>query len=164
MHPRKFWTAADDALLRRVFAHQPTDGVAAMLGRTSAAVASHARAIGLTKTRQYRSATTSRTSRERSPWTPEIEELMVLLYPCCMTGQLQDLFGIPSAAIRQKAMYMGLKKNTAAKRQIAQLRQLAPGDPSWQPYYASAPIQPDGACAMHLPAGAHPQPSHPKRP
>lgn len=124
MHPHKTWSAEDDALLRNTFPHHATQVVAAILGRTTPAVASHARALGLRKTHAYRAATARRTTRKRSPWTPQIEELMVLLYPYCITHQLEDLFGIPSVAIRQKALYMGLKKNTAAKRHIAQMRNL----------------------------------------
>lgn len=51
--PRRYWTPAEDAILRAEYPHRPTNDVAAKLGRTVAVTYQHAFALGLRKTDAY---------------------------------------------------------------------------------------------------------------
>ena len=51
--PRKFWTAEENEILRRLYSDEPTPVVAAALGRSVATTYAHANALGLKKSEEY---------------------------------------------------------------------------------------------------------------
>lgn len=53
VHPRRFWSADDDALMRARYPHEPTHVIAAALGRSIYAVYGRADILGLSKSDEY---------------------------------------------------------------------------------------------------------------
>lgn len=67
MKPR-YWTAAEDALLRECYADSRNDDLAEALGRTKAAVLQRAMTLGLRKTPEYKAAHCHRFKPGMQPW------------------------------------------------------------------------------------------------
>ena len=118
-HPTKPWTADDDALMRQHYPHTLTPAMAAMLGRRIASIHARADRLGLKKTAEHKRNIVRDTTRQRSPWNEQLEELMALLYPHAMPGQMQALLGIGHTAIASKAQSMGLKKTPETLTKIS---------------------------------------------
>lgn len=121
-HPTKPWTADEDALMRQHYPHTLTPAMAAMLGRRIASIHARADRLGLKKTAEYKRNIVRDTTRQRSPWNEQLEELMALLYPHAMPGQMHALLGIGHTAIASKAQEMGLKKTAETITQISRTR------------------------------------------
>ena len=122
--PRKYqWTLERDAKLRALYPDTPNADIAERLGTTAKSVTHRASALGLYKTRAYKQALAQHYSRARSPWTPETEELMTLLYPHAMPGEMEALLGLERMPVLSKASAMGLKKTKALLSRMASVRQ-----------------------------------------
>lgn len=117
------WTPERDALLRKLYPEMVNTDIAERMGITAKVVAHRASAIQLYKTRAYKQAMAQKHSRARSPWTEETEELLQLLYPHAMPGQMEELLGMDRDAVRSKAYDLGINKTEALRSQIATARQ-----------------------------------------
>lgn len=120
---RKKWPPAQDGQLRALYPDTPNADIAALLGCTVKQVGRRADTLGLYKTQAYKQALASHYSRLRSPWTLQTEELMVLLYPHAMPGEMEALLGLGRMPVLSKASAMGLKKTKAVRSRVASVRQ-----------------------------------------
>lgn len=68
MKPIRYWTAAEDALLRECYADSHNADLATVLGRTPAAVLQRALVLGLRKTTAYKAAHCHRFKPGLRPW------------------------------------------------------------------------------------------------
>ena len=124
MKPRREnWLPERTALLRVHYPHLDNAVVAALLGSTVQAVVSKASKLRLYKSAAYRAVVTRQTTRQRSPWNAQLEELLAFLYPHSMPGQIEALFGMSRLCISAKAQNMGIKKTPELLSQIASARQ-----------------------------------------
>ena len=123
--PRQPWPPEHDALLCTHYPHRPTPEVAAMVGRSLTSTKARVDTLGLKKTPEYKRAIARSTTRARSPWGPELEEIMALLYPHAERGQLEALLGMPSSTVASKAQDMGLKKTPELLTRVSKERNAA---------------------------------------
>lgn len=128
--PQK-WPPERDAVLRALYPDLHNDEVAQRMQSTPASVAARASKLHLYKSAAYKRHIYRTTTRQRSPWNAQMEELMVLLYPHALPGQLEALMGMPSSTLTSKAQDMGIKKapevlSLLARRRDAALRKKDP--------------------------------------
>jgi hypothetical protein len=89
------WSTDELAYLREHYGTEPTEAIAAHLGR------------GLSGTR---SKAVDLHLRCRTEWTSELDEIVRLMFPDTAATALQQLLGATAAAIRTRASELGVKK------------------------------------------------------
>lgn len=105
------WTKGDDAQLRRLYPGQPTNLVAAALGRSVGTVyvrASHLGIVKLTKDDKQRAA--SAAEERRGGWKKKDLALLRKLYPTTTGRDIAEILGIRTSRVHAKANKLGLKK------------------------------------------------------
>jgi hypothetical protein len=90
------WSGEDLAFLREHYGTLPTAAIAERLGRGLAATRSKVEDLHL---------------RSRTVWTPELDEFLTLLFPDTAATALAEVLGATAAAVRQRAMTLGVKKD-----------------------------------------------------
>ena len=99
-HSRK-WTAKEVALLKKLYAEEPTEELAKQLGRSLPAVKRRANMLGL-----------KRKSYLQKLWKPEDIALLKELYPEGPFGEIAQRLGRPVASVKAQAYLLGLKRKS----------------------------------------------------
>ncbi len=124
-----FFSAEDSAYVREHYPLASTQEIANHLGRTARAIRSHAFQIGVKKLAQA--------PRKSAFLTPEILEILELIYPEMANEDISEFLGMSMALLTKHATRTGLKKDPAwRKRQLQDMAQTLPhkfqkGHPSW---------------------------------
>lgn len=116
------WTPAIDRWLRDTFPDNQSDHLAALLGCSAAALRVRAGNLGLRKSHEWRSKNASETVRARSPFSPEIVEIIDLMYADIRTADLAEFIGMPTSRIHAMAKRRELRKSPDVVRQMARDR------------------------------------------
>lgn len=118
--PHHKWTPADDAQLIALFPHHVTADVAQRMGLSQKTIEGRAKRLQLRKTAAMRSALTLRTTKERSVWSPALEEVLALLYPHHRSRDIAERLGVSAGVLASKAQHMGLSKTKAIRTLMQQ--------------------------------------------
>lgn len=107
---RTRWTSELDEFLSLLFPDTAATELGAVMGVTPAAVRRRAEQIGVRKAPEFAAEHSRRTTLARSVFTPEIAEILELLYPDVLTEDLAQLVGIRRDRIHAYANSRGWKK------------------------------------------------------
>lgn len=117
------WTPALDDMVRFMndvaTAQEMADAIG---GCTRGAMSQRCLTLGLQKPRSFRAETTRRRLFERSPFTPDIKEIVALLYPDTLTDDIGELVGMSKEEVYAYAKRAGLSKTTEFVRDTARAR------------------------------------------
>lgn len=105
------WTAADDALLAERYATTAATDLAPIMRRTAAAIRRRAELLGLKKSPTFAADCAREKNRAASLFTPEITEIIELLYPVAKTDAISHLVGLPVSRVHAFAHARGWKKS-----------------------------------------------------
>lgn len=123
------WTPELDDVVRDFFDLSTAKTIADLLGCSRSAIYGRARDLGVKKSAVGASETTRRAILERSVFTPEIAEIIELLYADCVTEEIAALLGISTNRILAYAHRHGWKKSRAHVSAHARLLASQPDHP-----------------------------------
>lgn len=119
------WTPALDAWLRGAYPNTRTRDLAASKGCAIASLYARATYLGLHKTAEFVSQNTRENVLERSVWTPELIEILDLMYPVQRTEDLANFLGVSLRSVWAMANKRGLRKSMDLVRQMAREKMTA---------------------------------------
>jgi hypothetical protein len=119
---RTVWTAELDEILAELFPDTAATALAEVLGATAAAIQQRAMVLGVTKDPAFVSENSRATTLARSKFTPEISEVIELLYPDTLTQDIADFIGMPLERVHAYANHQGWKKTKQFMRDTARDR------------------------------------------
>lgn len=104
-----FFSEQESAYVREHYPHGSTAEIARHLGRNERAIRSHAFQINVKKVKQAQ--------RKSRFLTPQMQEILALVYSHMSNEQISQDFGIPEPALAKYASQLGLKKDPEWRRQ-----------------------------------------------
>ncbi len=119
---RTRWTPELDEILALTFPDASARAVGELIGCTEAAVRVRAIQLGVSKAPGFAAEYSRRTTLARSPFTPEIAEVIELLYPDTLTQDIADLVGMPLDRVHAYATKHGWHKTHEFTRDTARDR------------------------------------------
>jgi HNH endonuclease len=126
---RTVWTPELDEIVTLMFPDTSAPEIGALVGATEAAVRERGVRLGLRKQEGFAAEHSRRTTRARSPFTPEISEVIALMYPDSLAQDLADFIGMTLRAVLAFAKRRGIRKDQAWLRQTARERSSRPDHP-----------------------------------
>jgi hypothetical protein len=126
---RTVWTPELDEFLTLLFPDTAATALAEVLGATAAAVRQRAMTLGVKKDPGFAAACTRAILLARSRFTPEISEIIELLYADTRGQDVADLVGMPLMSVQRFARKHGIKKTPECIREMARIRALDPDGP-----------------------------------
>lgn len=136
------WSAEEKALLARLYKESSAAQCADALGRPVSQVYSMASAMGIRKSKEWRSARSIATRTSRHVWTPEMVDRLRAMYPQHSAAECAAAIGLTVSQVHAKANSIGLRKSrewiAAHARAVNSLpghggrdTRFKPGQPSW---------------------------------
>jgi len=119
------WPPEHDDILALMFDAMTARELAELLGTSPHLVRARGHALGLQKPPGWQAEQSRRTTLQRSPFTPEVREIIALLYPDTLTQDIADLIGMPVARVHAYASKYGLRKTPDFVRTTARARTTA---------------------------------------
>lgn len=129
---RTVWTAELDEIVTLMFPDSSAGVVAELVGASAAAVRQRAMQLGVRKVPGFAAAHARATTLARSAFTPEISEIVELLYPDTVTQEIADLVAMPLDRVLAYANHKGWKKTPEFVRETARSRSARPDHPMRQ--------------------------------
>ncbi|WP_290906292.1 hypothetical protein [Aquabacterium sp.] len=126
---RTQWTPQLDEIVALMLPDAPAAAVGELIGATEAAVRMRAIALGVKKAPGFAARWSRQQTLARSPFTPEIAEVIELLYPDTLTQELADFIGMPMDRVHAYAAKHGWNKTDSFIRETARARSLAADHP-----------------------------------
>ncbi len=149
---RTVWTPELDEVLALMFPDTAAGEIAELVGATAAAVRNRASLLGIEKMPGFAAACSRAINLAKSRFTPEISEVIELLYPDTVTQEIADFIGMPLERVHSYANHQGWRKTKEFVRDTARAR-AGPDHPMRRFQYSKG----------HVPAnkGRKGVPSHP---
>jgi hypothetical protein len=119
---RTVWTPELDEILSLMFHDTAATLIADLIGSTAAAVRQRAIMLRLSKDPGFAAACTTAINLAKSRFTPEIAEIVQLLYPDTATQEIADLIGMSLERVHAYANHQGWKKTPEFVRETARQR------------------------------------------
>jgi hypothetical protein len=119
---RTVWTPELDEILAELFPDTAATALAEVLGATAAAIRQRAMVLGIKKDPDFASKCATAGGLARSNFTPEIADVIELLYPDTLTQDIADLIGMPPDRVHAYASSKGWKKTKQFMRDTARER------------------------------------------
>ena len=119
---RTRWTPELDEILTLMFPDTAAPEIGALIGATAAAVRMRGVQLGLRKQPGFAAECSRRLTLARSPFTPEVAEVIELLYPDTLTQDLADFIGMPLERVHAYAAKHGWNKTPEFVRETARKR------------------------------------------
>jgi hypothetical protein len=119
------WTPELDEFLELLFPDTAATELEQVLGATAAAIRRRAEHLGIRKAEGFTALHSRKTTLARSPFTPEIAEVIELLYPDTLTQVIADFIGMPLERVHAYATHHGWKKTPEFVRETARARTTA---------------------------------------
>jgi HNH endonuclease len=119
---RTVWTPELDEILAELFPDTAATALAEVLGATAAAIRQRAMTLGIKKAPDFAAECARSGGLARSPFTPEISEVIELLYPDTLTQDIADLIGMSLERVHAYANHKGWKKTKQFMRDTARER------------------------------------------
>lgn len=116
---RTVWTPELDELLQLLFEDTPAGEIGGLIGAPASAVRRRAKQLGLRKAPGFAAELTRRQLLARSPSTPEISEVIELMYPNTLTADIAAFVGVPTCRVHAFANKHGWKKTPEFVRATA---------------------------------------------
>lgn len=119
---RTVWTPALDEVVSLMFPDTAANAIGELVGATPAAVRQRGAHLGLRKDAGFAAACSRTMNLARSRFTPEISEIIELLYPDTVTQAIADFVGMPLERVHAYAHHQGWKKTPEFVRETARAR------------------------------------------
>lgn len=119
---RTTWSPELDEFMSLLFPDTAATVLGPAIGATPAAVRQRAAQLGLKKAPGFSSEMSRKATLARSRFTPEIAEIIELLYPDALTDDIADLVGLSKHQVHAYAHRQGWKKTTEFVRATARAR------------------------------------------
>ena len=119
---RTRWSAELDEVVALMFPDASAAAVGELIGATAAAVRLRASQLGVQKAPGFAAEHSRQSTLARSPFTPEIAEVIELLYPDTLTQDIADLVGMPLDRVHAYATKHGWHKTPEFTRATARAR------------------------------------------
>jgi hypothetical protein len=132
---RQPWADWELQLLREEYGDSLTSDIAKTLRRSLGSVYQRAGVLGLKKAAGFAAEASRRATLARSPFTPEISEIIELLYPDTVTQTIADLIGMPVDRVLAYANHKGWAKTPEFVREAARQR-MTPDHPAAKHWFA----------------------------
>jgi hypothetical protein len=126
---RTRWTPELDEVLTLLFPDTSAPEIGALIGATAAAVRMRGHHLGLHKREGFAAESSRRMTLARSPFTPEIAEVIQLLYPDTVTQDVADFIGMPLARVHAYAAKKGWSKTPEFVRETSRQHSARPDHP-----------------------------------
>lgn len=136
------WAEWELRFLREEYGGSLTRDIARVLGRGISSVYQRAWSLGLRKDDGFAGEQSRRTTLARSRFTPEIAEIIELLYPDTVTQAIADLVSMPLERVHAYANHKGWSKTPEFVREQGRQR-MGPDHPAAKHWFPKGTVPPN---------------------